>query len=103
MQFNLPEIDWKSMKEFKTGREWDIPLQLKKIGEEYGEVCEAVARGVTPEIIEESLDVMQTCKTLIEMELARHFHHDRIENILNAYLMEHLDKLKNKGYLKKEE
>ena len=86
MQINLPDID--------ILPEWTIPGQVKKIGEEYSEVAEAVALGDPIATIREALDVMQTCATLINMVvMADHMPLKRFE-------AEHLFKLRQKGYLK---
>lgn len=86
MQINLPDIDIKP--------EWTIPGQVKKIGEEYSEVAEAVALGDPIATIREALDVMQTCATLINMVV-------KTDNMpLKRFEAEHLFKLRQKGYLK---
>ena len=73
------------------------PLQLKKIGEEGGEVAEAVALADPINIILESLDAMQTYKTLIALTMKEY-------GISHAGLVKlnekHIEKLVAKGYLK---
>ena len=86
----LPDVDWKS-------HDWTIPGQVKKIGEEYSEVAEAVAMQDPDNIIREALDTMQTCWTLISMVKAEYDI-----NIID-YLAEHGEKLRCKGYLRKED
>jgi len=85
MKIDLPDI--------KIQPDWTIPSQLKKIGEEFGEVAEAVALNDPINTIREALDTMQTCATLINMEQAKW-------NInLDSFLQEHRLKLERKGYL----
>jgi phosphoribosyl-ATP pyrophosphohydrolase len=86
----LPDINWKSY-------DWTIPGQVKKIGEEYSEVAEAVAMQDPDNIIREALDTMQTCWTLISMVKSEYDI-----NIID-YLAEHGKKLERKGYLRKED
>ena len=85
MKINLPDI------EIQPG--WTIPGQVKKIGEEYGEVAEAVAMNDPISTIREALDTMQTCATLINMVLAEW------EVPLDRFMREHEEKLINKGYM----
>ena len=85
MKINLPDI------EIQPG--WTIPGQVKKIGEEYSEVAEAVALSNPVATIREALDVMQTCATLINMVLAEW------EIPLERFLWEHEEKLAKKGYM----
>ena len=85
MRINLPDIV------IQPG--WTIPSQVKKIGEEYGEVAEAVALDDPVRTIKEALDVMQTCATLINMVLAEW------EVPLDRFLREHEEKLAKKGYM----
>ena len=87
---SLPNVDWKS-------HNWTIPGQVKKIGEEYSEVAEAVAMQDPENIIREALDTMQTCWTLISMVRSEY------STNTDYYLAEHVDKLRRKGYLAKEE
>ena len=85
MKINLPDI------EIQPG--WTIPGQVKKIGEEYGEVAEAVAMDDPVGTIKEALDTMQTCATLINMVQAEY-------NLnLDRLILEHETKLFNKGYM----
>ena len=73
--------------------DWTIPSQVKKIGEEYGEVAEAVAMNDPVRTIKEALDTMQTCATLINMVQAEY-------NLnLDRLILEHETKLFNKGYM----
>lgn len=85
MKINLPDIEIQP--------DWTIPSQVKKIGEEYGEVAEAVALSNPVATIREALDVMQTCATLINMVLAEW------EVPLDRFLREHEEKLAKKGYM----
>jgi len=87
MNINLPEVDWQS-------HNWTIPGQVKKIGEEYSEVAEAVALADPINTIREALDTMQTCATLISM-VAADYHLN-----LDRFYREHEEKLRAKGYLK---
>ena len=85
MKINLPDIEIQP--------DWTIPSQVKKIGEEYGEVAEAVALDDPVRTIKEALDVMQTCATLINMVQAEY-------NLnLDRLILEHETKLFNKGYM----
>lgn len=81
---NLPLVDYSG---------WTIPQQVRKIGEEYGEVVEALLEENPVEVIRESLDCMQTHWTLINMVAGEY----RI-NIDRLY-QEHCEKLARKGYL----
>ena len=85
MRINLPDIV------IQPG--WTIPGQVKKIGEEYSEVAEAVALSNPVATIREALDVMQTCATLINMVLLDW------EMPLDRFLWEHEEKLFDKGYM----
>lgn len=82
---NLPVVDHSK---------WTIPQQVRKIGEEYGEVVEALLLGNPVEVIRESLDCMQTHWTLINM-VAEEYN----MNIDKLY-QEHCRKLVKKGYVK---
>ena len=85
MKINLPDIEIQP--------DWTIPSQVKKIGEEYGEVAEAVALDDPVRTIKEALDTMQTCATLINMVQAEY-------NLnLDRLILEHETKLFNKGYM----
>ena len=87
MKIDLPEVDWQS-------HNWTIPGQVKKIGEEYSEIAEAVALADPVNTIREALDTMQTCATLISMVATDY-------NIrLDRFYREHEEKLARKGYLK---
>lgn len=70
--------------------------QVKKIGEEYGEVCEALLNDDPEEVIRESLDCIQTHWTLINMVVTEH------GMTLDIFFEEHCQKLKDKGYLAQE-
>lgn len=85
MKINLPDIV------IQPG--WTIPGQVKKIGEEYSEIAEAVALSNPAATIREALDVMQTCVTLINMVLLDW------EMPLDRFLWEHEEKLIKKGYM----
>jgi NTP pyrophosphatase (non-canonical NTP hydrolase) len=85
MKINLPNI--------VIQPDWTIPSQVKKIGEEYGEVAEAVAMNDPVGTIREALDTMQTCATLINMVLAEW------EVPLDRFMREHEEKLAKKGYM----
>jgi|GEM_PF-1241725 len=93
---NLPDVDWKS-------KNWTIPGQIKKVLEEAGEVAEAIANRDWLEVVKESLDTMQTCKTLISMVLEQNLHDDENDYIfIDELLQQHAEKLAMKGYLKKD-
>ena len=85
MQINLLDIE--------IQHAWTINSQVKKIGEEYGEVAEAVAMDDPVRTIREALDTMQTCATLINMVLAEW------EVPLDRFMREHEEKLIKKGYM----
>ncbi len=85
MKINLPDITIQP--------DWTIPGQVKKIGEEYSEVAEAVAIADPVNTIREALDTMQTCATLINMVL------DDYNMSLDRFVAEHEAKLRKKGYL----
>lgn len=82
---NLPVIDYSG---------WTIPQQVRKIGEEYGEVVEALLEGNPVEVIRESLDCMQTHWTLINMMAGEY------QINIDRLYQEHCEKLRRKGYLK---
>ena len=85
MKINLPDI------EIQPG--WTIPGQLKKLLEEAGEVAEAIAEEDPVGTIREALDTMQTCATLISLVQSEY-------NLnLARLLLEHEEKLINKGYM----
>ncbi len=84
---NLPKLDYKN---------WTAAQQLRKIGEEFGEVSEAVAEGNPVRIIKESLDAIQTLNTLI------HIVADDYNLNLDRFYREHEEKLRQKGYLKED-
>lgn len=86
MKINLPDIV------IQPG--WTIPQQVRKIGEEYGEVVEALLEGNPVEVIRESLDCMQTHWTLINMVAGEY----RID--IDRLYQEHCRKLVRKGYVK---
>lgn len=90
MQINLPDVNWQ-------GKGWTIPGQVKKIGEEYSEVAEAVALQDPVNIIREALDTMQTCDTLISMVSAEY------RMSLKRFEQEHVAKLRAKKYLREGE
>ena len=69
--------------------------QLAKIGEEYGEVAEAVAKGDLESAAREALDVIQTCCTMLDMIV---YFDDEVD--LSKLVNEHNHKLFRKGYLK---
>lgn len=83
---NLPEIDYNG---------WTIPMQIRKIGEEIGEVGEAVAEENPVQVIRESLDAIQTLHTLITM-VSKEYNLG-----LSRFYREHIEKLERKGYLKR--
>ncbi len=89
MKINLPDIV------IQPG--WTIPGQVKKIGEEYSEVAEAVAQNNPVQIIRESLDAMQTYNTLI------HIVADEYGICIDKLVEEHTEKLVRKGYMEGEE
>ncbi len=89
MNIDLPDITVQS--------EWTEASQLKKIAEEFGEVCEALMQGDPINTVKEALDTMQTCKTLISM-VQGEWNID-----LDRFLKEHVEKLEKKGYLKEGE
>lgn len=85
MNIDFPDLDYES-------KMWTDQQQLNKISEEFQEVVEAVAEQKPVQIIRESLDLMQTCVTLINMQL------DTYGMKLDKFLVEHKDKLIRKGY-----
>jgi len=88
MLFDLPDVDWRRLR-------WTPAAQLRKIGEEYGEVCEAVAKDDPVNIVRETLDMIQTGNTLICMVLAEY-------NLsMDKLLHEHREKLIAKGYIRR--
>lgn len=84
MQIKLPDINIQP--------DWTIAGQIKKIGEEFSEVAEAAVLGNSTTLLKETLDVMQTCCTLIKMVAE-----DIID--LDVLLREHEAKLIAKGYM----
>jgi Phosphoribosyl-ATP pyrophosphohydrolase. len=93
LNINLPEVDWTKQSN------WTIESQLDKIREEFNEVIDAVRQGNPVEIIRESLDGMQTFKTLIEMVLAEWNVNGKVMSF-ERFQVEHAEKLQRKGYLK---
>lgn len=85
--FGLPAVNWQK-------HNWTLPGQIKKILEEVGEVSEAIADRKPVEIIRESMDTIQCCKTMISMVLAAEPWID-----FDRLLDEHIEKLEEKGYL----
>jgi NTP pyrophosphatase (non-canonical NTP hydrolase) len=75
---------------------WDKASQWLKIGEELGEVVKAIIEDNPVEEIKESLDVMETMWTRINMVADE--YGINIKRLVN----EHNQKLKDKGYLKEE-
>lgn len=92
MNINLPEVNWRQQPN------WTMESQLDKIQEEFNEVIEAVRQGNPVEIIKESLDGMQTFKTLIEMVLSDWNVNGRVMSF-EKFQTEHHEKLERKGYL----
>lgn len=97
MLINLPEIDWQKISD------WTIQSQLEKITEEFNEVKVAVAEDDPIEIIKESLDVMQTCKTLIEMVIVDWETPAGKRMKIEKFLADHKEKLERKGYLRRKD
>lgn len=87
MRLDLPEVDWRA----RPG--WTLPSQLKKLFEEAGEVAEAVAMEDPVNAVRELLDTIQTCCTAIDMV------QDEWNLDLDRFMIEHVDKLRRKGYL----
>lgn len=85
---NLPSVDHSR---------YTVAQQVRKIGEEYGEVVEALLEGNPVEVIRESLDCIQTHWTLIQMVAGEY----RID--IDRLYQEHCEKLRRKGYVKGEE
>lgn len=87
MKYDLPAVNWQHLN-------MNVPGQLKKIGEEYSEVAEALAEGKYGKAIAETLDLMQTCDTMLSILMKQY-------NIpeLDTYLKAHEEKLHRKGYL----
>lgn len=81
---NLPRLDYK---------DWTAAQQLRKIGEEFGEVAEAVAQDNPVRIVKESLDAIQTLDTLITI-VVKEYNLDLVK-----FYKEHREKLRVKGYL----
>jgi hypothetical protein len=96
MLIDLPEIDWE-------GKGWTIENQVEKITEEFNEVKEAVELDNPVEIIREALDVMQTCKTLIEMVIVDWETPAGKRMKIEKFLADHKEKLERKEYLRREE
>lgn len=82
---NLPVIDFTGCTQGQ---------QIRKIGEEYGEVAEALVSGNPLEVIRESLDCIQTHWTLINMVAAE------FDINIDKLYQEHCRKLIKKGYLR---
>jgi len=93
MQIDLPEIN--------KLPGWTAQSQVDKITEELTEVKEAVESENPVEIIREALDVMQTCKTLIEIVLDDWEVEGKRMNF-DKFIEEHRQKLERKGYLKED-
>ena len=74
---------------------WTAESQLIKIEEEANEVREALARGDIVNVIRESLDAMQTYKTLIQ--IYDEYFDGRLD--IDKFLREHREKLVRKGYM----
>ncbi len=83
---HLPKVDYKK-------NNWTSAQQLRKIGEEFGEVAEAIAEENPVQTIRESLDAMQTLDTLIRI-VAEEYNMS-----LDRFYKEHEEKLRRKGYL----
>lgn len=81
---NLPIIDYSDL---------TLAQQIKKIAEEYGEVCEALMNHRPVDVIRESLDCIQTHWTLINM-IVNDYKLD-----LDRLFREHVQKLRAKGYI----
>lgn len=96
MLIDLPEIDWEE-------KGWTIENQVEKITEEFNEVKEAVELDNPVEIIREALDVMQTCKTLIEMVIVDWETPAGKRMKIEKFLADHKEKLERKEYLRREE
>ena len=86
MIINLPDLPYKD-------HGWNEAGQLRKIREEYDEVEKAYVQGDPANIVRESLDLMQTCVTMINMQV------DEFGFCLDKFLTEHREKLIRKGYL----
>ncbi len=85
MKINLPDITIQP--------EWTEASQVKKILEEVGEVAEALVQDDPENVVREALDSMQTCKTLIVMQVKKHGLN------INRFTEEHQEKLIRKGYI----
>jgi NTP pyrophosphatase (non-canonical NTP hydrolase) len=72
---------------------WNQGSQWLKIGEEMGEVVQAIVEGDPVDVIRESLDVMETMWTYINM-VADEYHIN-----LKRLVREHNENLADKGYL----
>lgn len=86
------QVDWKKCGMTAAG-------QVEKILEEVGEVAAALIRGDLKEASKETLDVRQTCDTMLAI-----LAHDWEQKYnrpypLRKFEQEHVEKLKKKGYL----
>lgn len=75
---------------------WNQASQWDKIGEELGEVVKAIVLGNPVDVIRESLDVMETMWTHLNMVA------DEYGIKVDRLVREHNEKLERKGYLSKE-
>lgn len=86
------QVDWKKCGMTTAG-------QVEKILEEVGEVAAALIRGDLEEASKETLDVRQTCDTMLAI-LAYDWESERREPYpLKRFEREHVEKLERKGYL----
>ena len=74
---------------------WTVASQLCKCQEELDEIKEAAVNGDDVNVIKETLDLIQTGHTLLQM---LNEHYDNKLNI-GKFLDEHEAKLRRKGYL----
>jgi len=86
------QVDWK-----RHG--WTAAGQIKKILEEVGEIAEALVNGDLTEASKETLDVKQTCDTMLAI-LAYDWEQKYNKPYpLKRFEQEHVEKLERKGYL----
>jgi phosphoribosyl-ATP pyrophosphohydrolase len=90
VNIDLPDLDWEQHR-------WTEAGQVEKIREEFAEVMGAVQERSPVNIVREALDLMQTCVTLINMQV------EEFSMDLDIFVAEHKAKLISKGYLEDED
>lgn len=86
------QVDWKR-------HNWTAESQLEKILEEVGEVAAALIRGDIIEATRETLDVKQTCGTMLAILAYNWETKYGTPYPLEKIQQEHIEKLEKKGYL----